>query len=435
MEINNIIDISNNYEVMIYQEYLNNCIDVFTKLDEDKRKKFNSTVKKNPILNYIERQEDINKLFSEINYNNLEKIDKLFISGFLSSLCQKYHNKNDTIKVFGYTMSLTNEQKSILEQLYKEFQNKLKENIKNNEIKSKLFTYYNEKFIHTKKGRLRICSVSINENNIIESETKFYNAVGNSNTESNIAGKKVENETEFYNAVGLTKEEYLEKEYKEKINKLIEEKIIKYNQNNKYNKNGLNFFINPFFENKLLKEYIEFINEPIKKNKYYNYKLINTYLKIFELIKDIYNQESIDKQEIIKSFFKKIFLISNSNKNLNSIIKTIKNNKINYNDNFTKNLKKSNIIDINKFKKSLEYYLKDLKNVNEYKEELKKENVSYEKLLEIYNFLNIDKNLLNEKNLEILQNIRYKLKNKQKNIYSFNEINELKINKLNKLKK
>ena len=52
MEINDIIDISNNYEVMTYQEYLNNCIDVFTKLDEDKRKNLIQVLKKSNIKLY-----------------------------------------------------------------------------------------------------------------------------------------------------------------------------------------------------------------------------------------------------------------------------------------------------------------------------------------------------------------------------------------------
>jgi hypothetical protein len=203
MEITNIINVNDSYEVKLYQDYLNNCIDVFTKKGKELEdlmeppKILGKKVAKNPISEYINRQITINDKFGyilmsnknvfrkafpngkynilfESNFDNISEnnkifqkknilieIDEIFIKKYLSSICQKYSNKN--IVKFG--ISLTNEQKNILEELYKEFKQKLKENIKNNDKKKELFEYYNKNFINIKNGITRICSDNQNNSN------------------------------------------------------------------------------------------------------------------------------------------------------------------------------------------------------------------------------------------------------------------------------
>ena len=104
----------------------------------------------NKLFNYLTRIKEINDMFIEINSNNLNKINELFISGFLSSLCQKYHDLKSRSK----TVSL----------IYEKFIDKLKGNIFNSNNKKKkiiknLFKYYNEKFLYTRQFGVEVNKV------------------------------------------------------------------------------------------------------------------------------------------------------------------------------------------------------------------------------------------------------------------------------------
>ena len=70
MEINNIteiIDVNNEDDVELYKDYLNNCINVLTKITENNKSKFNSSMRENPFNKYITRQKKINDKFNNIN--------------------------------------------------------------------------------------------------------------------------------------------------------------------------------------------------------------------------------------------------------------------------------------------------------------------------------------------------------------------------------
>ena len=329
MEINNIINVDDEYEVKLYQDYLNSCFSIIINFTNDYLKRLlfgnnknlirltnllkelldyynfkinnKNSIKltdedflaiqnyikiiNNKLFNYLTRIKEINDMFIEINSNNLNKINELFISGFLSSLCQKYHDLKSRSK----TVSL----------IYEKFIDKLKGNIFNSNNKKKkiiknLFKYYNEKFLYTPSiwGRSKqSCTVNYE-----------YNINQNSNSEN------LNSLLEIINEKG---EENYRRYVAESLDILL---------NYKNNSSVINLFKDKMLPSKLPKlndnlpklttDFLKFINI-ICKN--YNYFIIDEKKYEFKipLVATIKSEDYIPKRIskiniLLKDFFDKI---------------------------------------------------------------------------------------------------------------------------------